>query len=91
MRRFSFTIGVVQSGFDEVEGEFEGVIGNNAAVLGAGFRINDSLRFSVGGLIFESQDPDPLVDSTRLTWSPYVAISLDWNIGASLSGLLPGR
>lgn len=91
MRRFSFTIGVVQSGFDEVPGEFEGVIGSNAAVLGAGLRINDSLRFSVGGMLFESQDPDPLIDNTRLSWSPYVAISLDWNIGASLSGLLPGR
>ena len=90
LRRFSFTIGVVQTGFDEEEGRYEGVIGSNAAVLGAGLRINDSLRFSVGGLLFESQDPDPLVDSSRLEFSPYVAISLDWNIGASFSGLLGG-
>ena len=89
MRRFSFTIGVVQSGFDTRDGQYEGVIGNNAAVLGAGFRINDSLRFSVGGMLFESQNPDPLVENSRLEWSPYAAISLDWNIGASFSGLLP--
>ena len=90
LRRFSFTLGVVQTGFDEKDGQFKGVIGGNAAVLGAGFRINDSLRFSVGGLLFESQNPDPLIDSSKLEWSPYMAISVDWNIGASLSGLLTG-
>jgi hypothetical protein len=91
MRRLSFTLGVVQTGFDDKDGQFEGVIGGNPAVMGVGFRINDSLRFSLGGLVFDSLNPDPLIDSSELSWSPYAAISLDWNIGGSLSGLLPGN
>ncbi len=89
LRRFSFTLGVVQSGFKEEPGRIEGVIGNSAALVGAGFRINDSLRLSVGGMVFEGQDPSPLISTTRLNWSPYVALSVDWNASKTFAKILP--
>jgi hypothetical protein len=87
MRRFSVTLGIVQDGFEQEGPLYQGVIGSNAAVVGAGFRINDSLRFSIGGLVFENEDRDPLISSTTLNWAPYAAISFDWNATATIAGL----
>ena len=87
MRRFSFTLGVVREDIKADDARFKGVIGGKAGVLGAGFRINDSLRLSVGGLVFETVNPDPLIGTTTLNWSPYVALSFDWNATATIAGL----
>ena len=87
MRRFSVTLGLTQSGFEEEGPLYQGIVGSSAAVIGAGFRINDSLRLSVGGLVFENENPDPLISSTTLNWAPYAALSFDWNVTATLTGL----
>ena len=58
-------------------------------MIGAGFRVNDSLRLSVGGLVFESQDPSPLVSTTELSWSPYFALSVDWNAAKTFARIFP--
>jgi hypothetical protein len=93
-KRFSFTLGLVQQGFEEENGQFQGVVGSKAAVIGAGMRVNDAIRLSIGGLVFENEDPDPLISGTKLNWTPYLAISLDWNATKTFanifSGLFPG-
>ncbi len=89
-RRFSITLGLVQSGVDEENGRFQGVIADQAAVLGAGFRINDALRLSAGALVFENESPDPLVSGSELTWAPYAALSFDWNVTQTFANIFPG-
>ncbi len=78
-KRFALTIGTVQSGFDQEDGRFQPVFSGNAAVVGAGLRLNDSLRFTLGGLVFKNEDPNPTISTTSLAWTPFVALSIDWN------------
>jgi hypothetical protein len=81
-KRFSVMIGLPQ---DEIEIEnTEPLIQDRPVLLAAGIRLTDFLRFTfAGALIFKEKDPNPLVDDERLAWSPFVGLSIDWNIAGT--------
>ncbi len=83
-RRFSFLLGVTFNTVKETDptGRVlrDDLFGNQALVVGAGFRLTDTARFNAGVLIFEENSPNPLIDRLELTQEAFVAISFDWNI-----------
>ncbi len=88
-QRLSLTVGLPR---DDVKGDnFEPLIQEKPAVVGLGWRLNNFLRLTLAGaLVFREQDPNPLVDSKRLAWSPIVGLSLDWNIASTMSKAFAG-
>ena len=81
-KRFSIMLGVPR---DEIDVEnSEPLIQSRPGLLGAGLRLSDFLRFTfAGALVFKEKDPNPLVDNERLAWSPFVGLSIDWNIAGT--------
>ncbi len=68
----------------------QGLIGNKPLIFAAGLRLSDFMRLSVGALVFKDQDPNPLIDETKLAWSPLVSISIDWNLSGTLKNRFGG-
>ena len=96
LKRLSVTVGIT---IDDLEGKVapvgqfqapsqetltQGLIGKRQLVFGAGFRLNRYLRVSAGALVFKDKDPNPLVDRSRLAWSPLLSVSVDFDITSSL-------
>ena len=53
---------------------------SNSLLLGAGFRVTPSLRVGGGVLVFKESDPNPLIDQTSVTTTPYVAFTADVDV-----------
>jgi hypothetical protein len=53
---------------------------SNSLLLGAGFRVTPSLRVGGGVLVFKETDPNPLIDQTSVTMTPYVAFTADVDV-----------
>lgn len=68
-------------------GAFSGVIGDRAIVTAAGYRVLDSVKLVGGALVIKEQDANPLIDKTRLAVTPFVAISLDWDVRSTFGRL----
>lgn len=81
-KRFSIMLGLPR---DEITMEnAEPLIQGRPVLVGAGLRLSDFLRFTfAGALVFKEKDPNPLVDDKRLAWSPFVGLSIDWNIAGT--------
>ncbi len=87
-KRFSVTIGLPQQEIDLEDAE--PLIRRRPAIAGVGLRLSDFLRFSVATLVFKERDPNPLVDNDRLVWSPFVGLSIDWNIAGTFKKAFQG-
>jgi hypothetical protein len=82
-RRFSIMVGVTYSSIQEEENGRvlrDDLFGSQALVVGAGLRLTDAARVSVGALVYQENDPNPLVDDLSLTADPFFAVSFDWNV-----------
>jgi hypothetical protein len=84
LKRFAVMIGLPQQEM-EAPGLLP-VIEDRPLILGAGIRLNDLLRLTLGGLVFEKEDPDPLVtESDGLTATWFVSLSIDWDVRSSFA------
>lgn len=80
-RRLSFAIGLVLTDLgDDRTREALFDTGKFSVLLGGGWRVTDSIRLGAGAVVFKEMDPDPLVDDTSITSSPYVSLALDWDL-----------
>ena len=79
LKRFSITYGITNENLEQ-EGKLKGVIGTSSLLVAGGFRINQSVRLALGGLVFREESPDPLRTDQRLTWTPFVSVSVDLNL-----------
>jgi hypothetical protein len=89
-RRFSFMVGITYSSIEEEENGRvirDNLFGTQALVVGAGLRLTDAARFAVGALVFEENDPNPLVDDLSLTADPFIALSFDFDARSALGPL----
>lgn len=85
-RRFAFTIGLTVSSIaDSNPMTRKDLFSNFSLVLGAGFRITDSIRLGAGALLFLKESSNPLINETSLTSAPYFSLSFDWDILSSSS------
>lgn len=78
-KRFSIMLGLTNESL-ESEGQLKGIVGTSPLLVAGGFRLNDFIRLSAGTVIFKDEDPNPLITEESLAWSPYVSISIDWNL-----------
>ncbi len=91
-KRLSLTIGITINDLVTEDEQFQGVpinddvglIAKKPLVFTAGLRLSDFFRVSVGALVFKDKDPNPLIDDSKLAWSPLVSLSIDWNLRGAL-------
>jgi hypothetical protein len=80
-RRFAFTLGLTVASIDDADPQTRrDLFASNSLLLGAGYRVTDSMRLGGGALLFEAEDPNPLIESWDLTTSYYVSLSFDWDV-----------
>ena len=79
LKRFSLMIGLTNESLQS-EGQLKGIVGTSPLLVAGGFRLNDFLRLSAGAVVFKDEDPNPLITEEQLSWSPYVSLSIDWNL-----------
>jgi hypothetical protein len=83
-KRFSFLFGATITGVSDTEDKElqtrKGILGDNALVLGAGFRLQRHLRINGGVLIFQRRTPNPLSASWETSVAWFAAASFDVDI-----------
>jgi len=86
--RVSFLIGISIDGIakDSVR---KGLIGNQALILGGGFKLWQWLKINSGFYLYYSQPRNPLHDSNRHSFkgSPFFSISIDVRVQSLLDGI----
>ena len=82
-RRFSLSMGLTASSIADSSaegGNQDDLFGNQSLLLGAGLRITDAMRLGAGAIVFKQDDPDPLVDESKLNTSYYLSLSFDIDV-----------
>lgn len=88
LKRCGVTIGAtVFENFGGGDDRVDPLFSKAALVLGGGCRVTEYARLGIGTLFFRENDPDPLVDDRELSASPYVSVSIDWDIWESFDWL----
>ena len=86
--RMSFMIGISVDGIakDSVR---KGLIGNQAVILGSGFKLWQWLKVNGGFYLYYSQPENPLIDRSRYSFkgSPFVSLSIDIRVQSLLNGI----
>jgi hypothetical protein len=87
-KRLSVTVGLTLTNMrQEDDDRFENLIGERWNVfVGMGLRVTGSLRLGAGALLLLRNDPNPLVNDRSLGAVPYVAASLDVDVGRLFGG-----
>lgn len=89
-KRFSVMFGLPVDDVAQDDPNLDPLVQGKPALVAVGLRVTDYLRVSWGGLVFEERNPDPLVDEERLAWSPFLSLSLDWNIAGTVQKIFGG-
>jgi hypothetical protein len=85
LHRFALTVGITTTVKDESRRAedlrtTDDEETSNSLLLGAGFRVTPSLRVGGGVLVFKESDPNPLIDQTSVTMTPYVSFAADVDV-----------
>jgi hypothetical protein len=86
MRRFSITVGLTVKGIDDEQGTRFNLFGAQAGVIGFGYRLAESVKMTLGALVFRKRNEAALQTDKELTANAFVAFSFDINIGGSVFG-----
>ncbi|MFN7962591.1 MAG: hypothetical protein U0002_15080 [Thermoanaerobaculia bacterium] len=89
-RRFAFNLGLTLSSIEDRNAGRQtrtDLFSSQSLLLGAGFRVTETLRLGFGGLIFQRADKNPLVKNQELAVTPYLTLSFDVDVARSLQGL----
>ncbi len=86
-RGTSVTIGVTTSDI-EVEGERRGLIANKGLLLGIGYHFFRRIKVSYGMMLFQKNNPNPLIDKYSIQGQSYFSASLDLDV-FNLLGEIP--
>lgn len=93
-RRFAFTFGVSYEGIADGSGDppvgqtREDLVSGHSLLLGAGYRLTDSMRLTAGAVVFYELDPNPLKNDRSVSYTPFVALSFDWDVAKLFRGAL---
>lgn len=80
LKRFSIMLGFTIDETTEMDADLQGVLMDRSLLLAGGIRVSDHFRLSLGTIVFEETNPDPLVSGEELVWSPFISASVDWNL-----------
>lgn len=92
-RRFAFTLALTGSSIaDQGAGATrDDLFASQSLLLGAGLRITDSARLGAGAIVFQRDDPNPLIAEEELYASWYLSLSFDIDVVSLFAGTLRGR
>lgn len=91
LHRLSFNSGITLASLKK-EGKREDFFANKSLMMGFGFRLSNALRITSGTILFNKEDPNPLIDNKKVAVTPYIGLSIDLGIRQllnDLSGLIP--
>lgn len=90
LRRFALVIGLPMTNLEDPSRK--PLVAGKPVLVGAGIRLTDYLRLTVGGLLFNEADPDPLVDDTRgVKATPFASLSLDIDVAGIFTSFFAPR
>lgn len=85
-RRLSLTLGLTLQGVGDDKTR-DDLFNEQSLLLGLGARMTNSVRLTVGGLLFKERDPNPLVSDESLTTTYFFSLSFDIDVVPTLQGI----
>lgn len=76
--RFAVTVGLTAASLKE-EGERDNLFSTFNVLVGAGMRVADPIRVTMGAVILQDISGDPLAPDKRLALTPYASIAFDFD------------
>ncbi|HEY7213586.1 MAG TPA: hypothetical protein VIC28_03100 [Thermoanaerobaculia bacterium] len=86
-RRVSVTIGLTVQGVGDDGKTRKDLFNSQSLVLGVGARMTNSVRLTVGSLVFLKTDPNPLVNDDTVAVTPFLSLSFDIDVVPTLQGI----
>ncbi len=89
--RLSFNTGITLASLKK-DGQREDFFKDKSLLMGFGFRLSNALRLTGGTILFNREDPNPLIDNKKLGVTPFIGLSIDLSLKQFLndmSGLIP--
>jgi hypothetical protein len=89
----SFTTGLTLTSLKK-EGKRDDFFASKSLLVGLGWRLSSATRVTFGGILFNKEDVNPLIDNKRLTITPFVGLSIDLRIKSIINdfyGLAPTK
>ena len=96
LHRFALTIGITTTVEDksrraqDLRATPDNEETSNSLLLGAGFRVTPSIRVGGGVLVFKESDPNPLIEQTSVSTTPYVSFAADVDVARLFKSLVGG-
>lgn len=90
-RRFAFTLALTGTSIANESAGSDDLFASQSLLLGAGLRITDSARLGAGAIVFQRDDPNPLIAEQDLYASWYLSLSFDIDVVSLFAGPLRGR
>jgi hypothetical protein len=90
-RRASAMVGVTVASTLDKAGVRDNLFDSRMLLLGAGLRLNDSLRIAGGILVFKAPDPNPFIDNPHIKYSFFVSGSVDWDVKSTFTKMLSNK
>jgi hypothetical protein len=93
-RRFAFTLALTGSSIADQSAAGvtrDDLFGNQSLLLGAGLRVTDSTRLGAGAIVFQRDDPSPLIADQELYASWYLTLSFDIDAVSLFASTLRGK
>lgn len=86
-RRVSVTIGLTTQSVSDDGETRKDLFNTQSLVLGIGARMTNSVRLTVGSLVFLETDPNPLVNDDTVAVTPFLSLSFDIDVVPALQGI----
>ena len=86
-RRVSVTIGLTAQGVGDDGKTRKDLFNKQSLILGIGARMTNSVRLTVGGLVFLETAPNPLEDNDQEAITPFLSLSFDIDVVPTLQGI----
>jgi hypothetical protein len=96
LHRFALTIGITTTVEDksrralDLRATPDNEETSNSLLLGAGFRVTPSIRVGGGVLVFKESDPNPLIEQTSVSTTPYISFAADVDVARLFKSLVGG-
>lgn len=78
--RASLVVGLTFGGLTKNDNPKFNIIFGRGIISGIGYRLTESLKLNAGALWFNQKDINPLVTQYSLKATPYLSLSLDWDL-----------
>ena len=89
----SFTTGLTLTSLKK-NGKRDDLFSSKSLLFGFGIRLSSATRITLGGILFNKEDVNPLIDHKRMAVTPFAGVSIDLKLKSILNdfyGLIPTK